>query len=201
MAEKDKVFDVAKPGSSAPDTGSKPMVVGHKMMKDPTLKEIDESSEIETNEQPIAQTASKTIQPIDHSEDKSESDDHESEKTESIEDESTKEELVSSDLNKGEEKDEPAPENESDTEVEKPSETKEEKEKASLELDAEREENLQKMINEKTYNVPIKEAASSATTSFIKTFALVLLLGILLLVVLVDAEVIDLGISLPFDFL
>ncbi len=58
MAEKSKtteadskVFDVAKPGTSTPDTGSKPMVVGHKSITiDPTIKAAEDSPEIESGE-------------------------------------------------------------------------------------------------------------------------------------------------------
>lgn len=38
----DKVFDVAKPGTSKPDIGSKPMIVGHKSMaSDPMMREAE----------------------------------------------------------------------------------------------------------------------------------------------------------------
>jgi hypothetical protein len=63
------------------------------------------------------------------------------------------------------------------------------------------EENLQKIIKEKTYNVPIKEASFSAFKAFVKTFIIVFLLGIVIIAVLIDAEIVDLGIELPFNFL
>ncbi len=197
MAEKVKVFDVVKPGSSVPDTGSKPMVVGHKMMKDPTLKDDNESSDLESNNEPIAQTESKTIQPLEQSEKISE-DEVDKSLDADLSDEQTTNEAPTIDEPKAEEV---KIDSTTESEPEKSEETKENKEKATIELSADREENLQKMINEKTYNVPIKEASVSTTKTFIKTFVMVVLLGILLIAILIDAEVIDLGISLPFDIL
>ena len=66
MADEKRVFDVAKPGSSKPETGTKPMVVGHKMIKDPTLKEVEDDPVEETVN--IQQTVSKTIKPLEKDE-------------------------------------------------------------------------------------------------------------------------------------
>ena len=64
MAKEDtKVFDITKPGDSRPETGAKPMVVGHKFMKDPSVSEPDDKKPEET-EQPIAQTSKRIISPI-----------------------------------------------------------------------------------------------------------------------------------------
>lgn len=47
-SDPDKVFDVAKPGTSTPDIGSKPMIVGHKSMaSDPMVRESTEEYEPE----------------------------------------------------------------------------------------------------------------------------------------------------------
>ncbi len=56
MVDKDdkeaKVFDVAKPGKSKPDIGSKPMIVGHKSLaNDPMVKE-DSGREKPAGERP-----------------------------------------------------------------------------------------------------------------------------------------------------
>jgi hypothetical protein len=65
MSSEKKVFDVAKPGSSAPEIGSKPMVAGHKMMKDPSVTENDENKEPSNS---IAQTSKIKIEPLSEEE-------------------------------------------------------------------------------------------------------------------------------------
>ena len=43
MADEKKHMDVAKPGEAKPDTGSKPMVVGHKpILSDPDVKQKED---------------------------------------------------------------------------------------------------------------------------------------------------------------
>jgi hypothetical protein len=197
MAEDKKVFDVAKPGSSKPDTGSKPMVVGHKIMKDPTITDSD-------NEQPeelAPQTNKITINPISHDDtakqvtvDENVS---EVEKDLPVEDGAVE---TTSHVEDTEPTDvvETAPEA---TEENQPAETAEQKQAAADVEQVEHEENLQKIIKEKTYNVPIEEASYSAFKTFVKTFLLVAIVGLLVVAVLIDAEIIDLGVDLPFDFL
>ena len=200
MAADDKVFDVAKPGSSKPETGSKPMVVGHKMMKDPTLTEkTDEKSE---EPQGIQQTGGKTIKPLDKKVLNESTDDNTEAKTET----STSGEVVIKPLEKESEEKSETKYNSSGTETKPESdttvneETPAQKEKSAQDHSLEQEENLQRIIREKTYNVHINEASLSAKT-FIKTFIIVAIIGIIILVALIDADVIDMGVSLPFDFL
>jgi hypothetical protein len=196
MADEKKVFDVAKPGSAKPDTGSKPMVVGHKIMKDPTINNSNEETPPE--EQPIiAQSSKITVSPVSEEFVDSKNDSEAKTSDENVE--STKEKL---DDNKQEEK---TPDNtagiESKAEDKLESPTEEEKKESEAEDENQREENLQKIIKEKTYNLPIEEASYSSVKTFIKTFFVVGILGLIVLVLLIDAEVIDLGITLPFDFL
>lgn len=68
-----RVFDVAKPGTSTPNTGSKPMVVGHKSIAiDPSMRSIsDQSNSTSESNEPlsteptpsISSTAKKVITP------------------------------------------------------------------------------------------------------------------------------------------
>ncbi len=63
----DKVFDVAKPGSTKPDIGSKPMIVGHRSMaSDPMMREKDSAAEEkDAPTEPVKKPVSKiTIGPI-----------------------------------------------------------------------------------------------------------------------------------------
>jgi hypothetical protein len=197
MADDKKVFDVAKPGSAKPDTGSKPMVVGHKLMKDPTLT-VDESEKSEDSvSEPIAQPSKVTISPL--------SEEFVSEKPENASLETTTDTKNNNSAESNEAVDDVTPEEETESDkAPTPQEretTAEEKKEAEVNKQIEQEENLQKIIREKTYVVPVEEASYSAFKTFIKTFVIVGLLGVIGLVLLVDAEIIDLGINLPFDLL
>ncbi len=207
MSSDSKVFDVASPGSSKPETGSKPMVVGHKMMQDPTVKSTDA-----TEEKPaeiMTTRSEKTIKPLGKSKEPK-SDDSvelpEDKKTEtrieeavvnesSTQDKSTEAEPVAGEVAIEESKipEKPAAEQEvNDEDVQLKSEDN---------LEVEREDRLQEMIKSKEYYAPIQVASLSSAKTFLTTFFVVALVGLLVLVLLIDMEVLDVGVSLPFDIL
>jgi len=198
MAEDKKVFDVAKPGSTKPDTGSKPMVVGHKIMKDPTLVDT-ETDDAQKVEEIISQPSKVTVSPISEEfanvdGDKANHTPDDSKEVDTTEILPSKEDTKTEDI--------PTPDDtKPESEVSKPEETPEEKKENADTLDMERELNLQKIIKEKTYVVPVEEATYSAFKTFIKTFLVVGLIGVVVILVLIDAEIIDVGITLPFDLL
>jgi len=199
MAQENKVFDVANPGSSKPDTGAKPMVVGHKHMLDPTLTGPIESES--ASSQPLSSRREKTLSP----EAKSTND-----KLDGINDVESSSVIASDEKIEVtiktivESEDEPAvemakePEAESIEELEQ---TAEEKQKSEDDLGIAREDKLQEMIKSKEYYAPINEASLSSFGSFFKTFTVVVLLGIVVLIILIDAGIMDVGINLPFDLL
>jgi hypothetical protein len=201
MAKDDsKVFDVSKPGESKPETGSKPMVVGHKLMKDPSISEVDNNKD-EESVMPIAQTSKLIINPISD-------DEKEDNKTEPKESDSSEDEAKLPD-EKPEEKTIAEPEIETTTETE---EVKQDNEPEKVNTEAKKdeeivddavsnEENLQKIVSEKTYFVDIKEASYTSAKSFVTTFIVVGLIAIVAIALLIDLGVLDLGIELPFDFL
>jgi hypothetical protein len=200
MAARTKVFDVAKPGSSKPETGSKPMVVGHKNQLDPTLKGPVESESAST--EPMAARTEKKLTPMA---------DSKSEKTSQVADEK-KEAVIASDEKietPAASTEEPAvepiaettPAVDAEPERAAPEETPEQKQKAEDDLEIARSEKLQEMIKNKTYNAPIREASMSSVQTFFKTFTVVAVVGIIILIVLIDAEILDLGVNLPFNFL
>lgn len=196
MAQENKVFDVANPGSSKPETGSKPMVVGHKNMLDPTLKGPVESESASTES--MAARTEKTLNPI------AKNSEEVSENTKNSESESA----IAAD-EKSEVETETAPDQASNTEpetttepvIEEPEKTAEEKKKSEDDLGVAREDKLQEMIKSKEYFAPINEASFSSFQLFFKTFVIVVLIGVVALVIMVDAEIIDVGVSLPFDLL
>lgn len=200
MAKDDaKVFDVAKPGEAKPQTGAKPMVVGHKLMKDPSVSDTESSEETPKEQQPIAQTSKKTIVPISEQE-KSREETSEAEKEKSTTE--AKPEEVKEEKTETENKDETesVTQNEPDN-----SQEKENSPGLAVEKNAEEamsnEENLQRIVDDKTYYVSIKEASYSSIKTFIKTFLIVGILAAVVIALLIDAEILDLGIELPFDFI
>jgi len=194
MAEEKKVFDVAKPGSTKPEMGAKPMVVGHKIMKDPTLVSTTEDDDAQKTEQLISQPSKVVVSPI--SAEFSAADDDKINETSNNE-----KQIDTLDKKKAKQKTSSQDDPGSDVEKLEIEETPEEIKENADTLGMERELSLQKIIKEKTYVVPVQEATYSAFKTFIKTFVLVGLLGVLILVLLIDAEIINVGISLPFDFL
>lgn len=197
MADDKKVFDVAKPGSSKPDTGSKPMVVGHKIMKDPTLTD----SENEQTEELAPQTNKVILNPISHDETEQPNPDENvvADKKNSPAEESVQETTTPKNDPVITPPTELAPE--TVEEEAQPAQTAEQKQEAADIEQVEQEENLQRIIKEKTYNVPIEEASYSAFKTFVKTFFVVGIIGLIIVMALIDAEIIDLGIVLPFDIL
>lgn len=194
-----KVMDVAKPGESKPDTGSKPMVVGHKFLtNDPDVKTDSETSDKEKDDdnssEEVKPNKKIVLAPI--------SDDVKPEDTES--------EAVSDATEKAttEEKTEPVKESKTEDDKEEKEESgpepasSAEDEQINIETEkAEQEERLNEIIKTKKYNVPIKAQNTAAIKSFLITFLLVTALGIIGLALLIDAELLDLGIDIPFDFL
>jgi hypothetical protein len=199
MAAEIKVFDVANPGSSRPETGSKPMVVGHKNLLDPTL--IGPIGSESASSEPMVARTEKTLTPMADA--KSEKTSQEAEvKEEAVIGSDEKIEATAAPVAPAEE---PIVENtptiDSEPEREAPEETAEQKQKVVDDLEIARAEKLQEMIKNKTYNAPIREAGMSSVQTFLKTFIIVAVVGIVALIILVDAEILDLGVKLPFNFL
>lgn len=187
--EESKVMDVAKPGESKPETGSKPMVIGHKTMAtDPSIKE--EKSEEQPEKTDATQRKKIRLEPISSKDDPTKEEDSE-EKVEVAK----KEVTPSKSEEKGKSEvaqDNPVP----PTEQEKAAEQQTEDDKK-----LEQEARLEEIIKSKEYNVPIKETSSRSIKTFFVSFIVVLVLGLLVGAALIDAEIIDVGIELPFDYL
>ena len=194
MADKNKVFDVSKPGDSAPETGSKPMVVGHKMMKDTSV--VEKSEENSEPTQPALTNKSKTIAPITGNE---ESNDSIAETN--IEEVASLEETNKVNDGGSETTAEPFNTTEPNADEQAVDKTEEEKNKEDIEFSVEKNENLQKIIKDKTYNVHIDGSSYSAFKKFILTFVIVVIISTIIIAGLIDANIIDLGVTLPFNIL
>jgi len=195
MAGETKVFDVASPGSSKPDTGSKPMVVGHKNMLDPTLKGPVESESASSD--PLPARREKTLIPTTENPEEVEMVIASDEKQQVPVDSTPKEVPIATNEPSAPSAVEPSDEPKQETTEETP----EQKQKVEDDLEIERQEKLEELIKSKKYNAPIKEASMSSVKTFVKTFTIVAVVGMIVLIVLVDAEILDLGVKLPFNFL
>lgn len=64
MADDKKFFDVTKPGRSAPDATARPVIVANRsMVKDPTLKHIDDDDDKTGESLKIVKTEAKIVTP------------------------------------------------------------------------------------------------------------------------------------------
>ena len=212
MADDKKVMDVAKPGSAKPETGSKPMVIGHRSMAtDPSVKTEDNISGNSEPEKKSAPAKKIRLKPISDSIDdtdssKPEPDDSVNDlrtlETDSKDKDSSDKDSANTDVSqKNNESDESNDTvTKTDTQDEK-EDTKEEKQEKIDSEQVEREERLQQLIKSKEYNVQIKKTHNFGFKTFSVTFLLVLVVGSIVIAGLIDAEILDLGIELPFDFL
>jgi hypothetical protein len=186
---KGAVFDIAKPGTATPDTGSKPMIIGHKPLgEDPDVKipvesepknvesekKVDEAKKAESEPEVEAAEKKKPLQPS--------------------------EEIVKAAeaINKQDDdqsaSDTKQQENEADAN-DKKTENEEDDEDVIPALAAE------KYIKSKEYFLPINQSSSFSWGTFLKTFLAGVLVSIVIVVLLVDADLLDLNIDLPFNFL
>lgn len=64
MADDKKFFDVTKPGRSAPDATARPVIVANRsMVKDPTLKHVDDDDDKPDESLKIVKTEAKIVTP------------------------------------------------------------------------------------------------------------------------------------------
>ena len=163
----DKVFDVAKPGTTDPQTGSKPMSAGH--------KSVDDS--IASVKKPEAKKAKKPAKKV---------------KLEPLsEDMKRKDHKTAAPSDTSAEPDEP---DNDDTAAD---------DSVSLQQETavSREDRLQQMIDSGEYRVNITEEKNFSLWSVLVVFLVTLCIGAAGVVLLVDAEILDIGINLPFDIL
>jgi len=217
-----KVFDVAKPGESKPDIGSKPMIVGHKSMaNDPmvtatkesgsTDQEKDTSNKEKAKEQKVGTTLKKKIEPLTSAEKKTASTDSTQSETATSSGSNTMDETdrksaesTSTNKNKAPQVDTQDAKGQEDVDtdpsaVENNGEdtTKKEKKLDPVALAMEREENLKKIIESKKYFLNINEKKSGSPTTFVVAFLGTMILGLAVLYALIDAEVLDVDYELP----
>lgn len=199
-----KIIDVAKPGETAPDASSRPLIVGHGAMikQDPMVVDPEKSEEkSETPETPLAQKSSVKIEPPAEEETPAEEPSEVSEPAEpeapatdetppgeTPESESVPEESAEDSL--GEETGSGAV---SALANEVGSKRKAEKEEADNKA---RIEEVQKLIRSKKYQVPIGELhGHHIVRDLIVLFILLLLLAAIGVNFAIDADKLDIGIK------
>lgn len=217
----DGVMDVAKPGTSAPDTSARPIIVSHKpMVKDPMMatktelpSEVEAESEPKPQNKPAANTSRQgmTIEP--RAELKAQTDKKEKEKGETIQVTSktpAKEEpakIADQPEKPAEaEKETKAPTSGASSEagvvgaVASEAETKKQEQQLSAEEQARRDA-VQKLVDEKRYFLPISKARSQTAKHVFMTVLILLLVAAIGLELAIDAGLVDVGIPPVVDLI
>lgn len=202
-----QVMDVSKPGKTPADASARPVIVGHKTLVQDPMVNADVNSEAATTEAeaepapPSPSTGKKVIAPLE----------------DSTTSETTPETTPAAEITneqKPEETEKPAAEEKLD---EPPVESEEstdsavvdavidqvgnkKKENELSEEDRKRQEHLDKLVEEKKYFVPIGKA-HKGSSRLLLIFTLLLLVVFIGLVLAIDAEMLDVGFSLPFDLI
>lgn len=205
---KDKVFDVAKPGDSAASPTSRPVIVGHGsgLKQDPMVKSDD--AEADKNEEATAPllTDKKVIKPITESLEAPKQE----EKPKEPELEEAKEE--STDTRQQDQDDNPAEKDEDYSEDQAEAnksesagdaavdalaqEVNSKKESAKAEEEAKKKQaEIDKLVAEKKYVVPIGEEAHHKSHTLLYLFILILVLVVVFLNFAIDAGLIDIGVK------
>lgn len=194
-AKNSLIDDVAKPDKVTPDASSRPLIVGHKpILKDPMVTQDAEEKPVETtNEKPV--TRNKTVAPL------TPETTAETPPTEPTADTPPASEAASAEAT-------PAPTDSAqassddaavmDALAEQAGADK--KDKAASEAELKAQEEIAKHIAEKTYNVPISATDVEKRTQA-TAWLLLLLVVIFGAVLAVDAGLVDIDITLPFDLI
>lgn len=217
-AGRKKSMDVSKPGTSAPDTSSRPLIVsGRPMVKDPMMTASD------TNDTPVVEAASpethgdRVIQPLSQQDVESDSPESETPAPEVTEVEA---EAADSEQPATPDSAEEVPEEKSDEpseETTKSSGSNETavvdavvdqadlgpKKKDDKETEAEkaRKAEIEKLIAEETYFLPIGEITRRKNNKNSVLILLVLIVCVIGVYLLLDAEIIKSSVKLPLDLI
>lgn len=223
MAASDKnkkqVMDVSKPGKTAAEASSRPVIVGHKPLVQDPMVTAEESKEETTDAIPETNSpaaSKKIIAPLSDADkeiDEPNDPDAVSDEpaaaddgNEALEQDEAAEEPAADEAETTEdaEAETPPPETESTDSVVVDAVIDQVGDKKQDELEAEeerkRQESISKLVAEKKYFVPIGKAhrKSGRASLIITLFLLAVLIGVL---VAIDAELLDAGFSLPFDLI
>jgi len=175
------VFDVSKPGKTAADPSSRPLIVTHKPMvkQDPMV--APETEEKKEEKKPLTPKREAVLQPS--------------------------EELISEEAKKPKEEEKKPEENTSDDSAAIESlageaEAKQKNKKQDEEI-AKKAAEIENLIQSKKYNLPIHDASYRSKSLFTTLLNIILILMVLaaLFVLAIDAKLINVGLELPFDLI
>lgn len=204
---KKQVFDVAKPGKTPAEASSRPIIISHKpLVEDPMVSKKSEQTDPDDKPSGIAVSTSagevvshggKVVQPPQHEEVETDKSSHPAETVNdadnSIEPE-TKEQAKTESTSQASVEINAAADELEQKNVKQEADAKESKQEAELQ------ERISKLIEEKKYFVKIGETRrhKSASTGIMLFLLLLVVAGLYLAV---DAELIKTSISLPYDFI
>lgn len=203
MAEKKsekQVMDVSKPGKAVADASARPVIVGHKpQVQDPMVTAEDTNPDVAEPEQSVASPSAtkKVIAPLSDQENASES--------EAAAEDSSLESQPQPDEKSEPDADETSDGTQSDEEAAVVDAVADQvgakkKEDAKTEEDKKHFAEIEKLIAEKKYFVPIGKARRKRNRAllWVTVFLALIFVGLLLAI---DAELLEAGFNLPFDFL
>lgn len=197
-----KVFDVAKPGKGMPSASSRPVIVSHKpSVQDPMVSATSSPAEDTTNDEVGAEENSERalrrpkknrIEPLNSTIEADEEDEAASESN------TTEEDSEENSANEGNtERDEVA---DAAADVATKKQVKEEAEKKAAEREKHQAE-IDALIASKQFFVPINAVKKRRTKQYIFLFLFILVLAALGFLAALDAELIDIGIVPPTNYL
>jgi len=213
VAAKDtkQVFDVSKPGKSAPSATSRPVIVGHgSMLRDPMMQD-DTKDDKEEEDTPVTARSKIVIKPVDgnDSDDKSDKERPETQEKPEVSEkkiEPAEEKTAAQTDDKPEVKPEEKPEEAKSADDEAAvnalaeQAVKKKKEEVSQEEIA-KQEAYEKLIEDKKYFLPIGKATKRRHTQHFLTFLFVILLLVPGAYLAVDAGIVETSFELPFDLI
>ncbi|HSX52967.1 MAG TPA: hypothetical protein VLF90_01185 [Patescibacteria group bacterium] len=181
-----RVFDVAKPGKTAANAQSRPVIVGHRtLLQDPMVKSDDKKEtkddKLAPSQEPLASTSGKTITP-----------------STPLSNETPAAKPSEDQTNTAHQDEQPAPEPTGDTDTQSPTNSTDQPKQPTASEDSAKQENLQKLVEEKKYYVPIGEQKRTRSIRRLLLIILgLLIIGIILADLLIDGGTIKTSIKAP----
>lgn len=176
-----KTMDVTKPGNSSPDTSSRPVIITHKPeVSDPMVNKTSETS-VSPEKKEVTSTHNKVIQPLTNKDEEQTIENSSADNTKTSEQKEADQEAAVVDAVAGQ------------ADLGKKNDQKENEDKK-------RNEELQKLVDEKKYFVPIGQVSRRRNRRVLLVFIAILLIiaGVYLAL---DAGLIKNSIDLPFNLI
>lgn len=206
-----KVFDVSKPGESLPSASGRPIIVTHKPgASDPMVSPAELNDEEKESEEPKTELGSPSsrklrIEPLHTSEDRDqEADSNNKQDDSAVSSEATPKDDADYDEKKTEPKDEVAEASEEIADIAGEVTTKKDAQNEADKKEAEKvkkQAEIEAFIENKQFFVPINAVQKRRSLRMVIVCIVFIVLALVGVLALLDAELLDIGIVPPTDFL